>query len=93
MLRKQFRISTIQLRDIIQIRSHKIEDKKEERRIEKSASYNIIMPYNLYTSKVLEDVEILMTQTNFKNKNKKKINPNVEIIIKYYSKVIKLLTM
>ena len=93
MLRKQFRISTIQLRDIIQIRSHKIEDKKEEQRIEKSVSYNIIMPYNLYTCKVLEDVEILMTQTNFKNKNIKKINPNVEIIIKYYSKVIKLLTM
>ena len=40
------------------------------------------MPYNLYISKVLEDVELLMTQTNFKNKNIKKINPNVEIINK-----------
>ena len=40
------------------------------------------MPYDLYTSKVLEDVGLLMTQTSFKSRNMKKIDSNIEIINK-----------
>ena len=60
----------------------KIKDKNEEQRIEKMAWHEIIMPYDLYTSKVLEDVGLLMTQTSFKSRNMKKIDSNIEIINK-----------
>ena len=46
------------------------------------AWHEIIMPYDLYTSKVLEDVGLLMTPTSFQSRNMKKIGSNIEIINK-----------
>ena len=45
-----------------------IKDKNEEQIIEKRNSQKIIVPYGLYTSKVLEDVKLLTTPTSFKSK-------------------------
>ena len=46
------------------------------------AWHEIIIPYDLYTSKVLEDVGLLITPTSFKSRNMKKIDSNIEIINK-----------
>ena len=48
----------------------------------KMAWLEIIIPYDSYTSKVLEDVGLLMTPTSFKSWNMKKIDSNIEIINK-----------
>ena len=44
--------------------------------------HEIIIRYDLYTSKVLEDVGLLMTPTRFKSRNMKKIDSNIDIINK-----------
>ena len=54
----------------------------EEQNIEKMAWHEIIMSYDLNTSKVLEDVELLMTPTSFISRNMKKIESNIETINK-----------
>ena len=51
-----------------------ITDKNEKQNIEKMAWHQIIIPYDLYASKVLEDVGLLMTPTSFKSRNMKKID-------------------
>ena len=51
-----------------------IKDKNEEQIIVKRNSQEIIVPYGLYTSKVLENTDLFMTLTNFKNRNMKKID-------------------
>ena len=59
-----------------------IKDKNEKQNIEKMAWHEIIMSYDLYTSKVLEDVGPFMTPTSSKSRNMKKIDSNIEIINK-----------
>ena len=51
-----------------------IKDKNEEQIIVKRNSQEIIVPYGLYTSKVLENTDLFMTLTNFKNRNMKKMD-------------------
>ena len=46
------------------------------------AWHEIIMPYDSDASKVIENVELLMTPTSFKSRNMKKIDSNIEIINK-----------
>ena len=48
---------------------------------------------DLYASKVLEDVGLLMIQTSFKSRNIKKIDPNIEIINKILFKDHKNVTI
>ena len=53
----------------------------------------IIMSSDVFSSKVLEDVGLLMTPTSFKRRNMKKINIILRSLIKCYLKIIEMLTM
>ena len=46
-------------------------------------SFNeILMPFDLYTSKVLEDIDLLMIPVQFRNRYMKKIYNNIDFINK-----------
>ena len=46
-------------------------------------SFNeILMPFDLYTSKVLEDIDLLMIPVQFRNRYMKKIDNNIDFINK-----------
>ena len=51
------------------------------------------MPYVLYSSKVLEDVMLLITSTSFKLKNEKKSIRILRSLTQLYLKFIEMLTM
>ena len=70
-----------------------IKDNNEEQNIEKIAWHEIIMPYDLYTSKVLEDVGLLMTPTSFKTETWRKSIRILRSLTKCFLNIIEMLTM
>ena len=69
-----------------------IKDKNEEQIIEKRNSQEIIVPYGLYTSKLLEDVKLLTTPTSFKSKTWRKSIRILRSLTKCYF-IIEMLIM
>ena len=43
---------------------------------------DVLVPLNFYTSKVLDDIYILIVNTNFRSKHMNKIEKNIEVIQK-----------
>ena len=44
--------------------------------------HEILMPFDVYTSKVLEEIDLLMVPLRFRNKYMKKIDQNIDFINK-----------
>ena len=46
--------------------------------------HEILMPFDLYTSKAQENIDFIMTKTYFRNKHMQKIDKNIDIISKLF---------
>ena len=62
-------------------------EEKSEDKIEiylSQEKHEILMPFDLYTSKAQENIDFIMTKTYFRNKHMQKIDRNIDIISKLF---------
>ena len=44
----------------------------------------ILMPFDLFTSKAQENIDFMITKTNFRSKHMRKIERNIDVISKLF---------
>ena len=58
----------------------KLEDKIKNNWLQETQE--ILMPFDLFTSKAQENIDFMITKTNFRNRHMRKIERNIDIISK-----------